>query len=671
MIELKNIYKTYWPQGRGLASDSQSHQMGEAQVKALEAVSLKIAPGEFVAIMGPSGSGKSTLMHILGLLDRPNAGEYYLGEKRIDALSDQELAAIRNRLVGFVFQQFHLLPRMTALENAALPLIYAGKRHLKEKAREEIEAVGLADRMNHRPNELSGGQQQRVAIARSLVNDPLIIMADEPTGNLDSKSKEEIISILEELNQKGKTVIVVTHEKEVAVHARRVINMRDGKIISDEKSAGFSAPKPAESQVDKIIDAVLSKSERKARETEFLDYLRQAVGAMVGHKMRSFLSILGILIGVAAVIAMLAVGQGAKESIEAQLVSLGSNLLMVRPGSPRVMGVALQAGAVTRFTFQDVAAIEKLDRAVKRVSPSVTGRVQMVYGNKNWNTQVEGVGVDYASIRASQAAVGRFFTEIEIKMRDRVVLLGTTVVRELFGDANPVGETIKINLLNFKVIGVLPAKGATGFHDQDDTAIIPITTAMYRVLGKEYIDSIYVEAQSPDSIDTAQEAITQLIIKQHHLVTKDEEDSFQIRNMADIKNALETTTKTMSLLLGAIAAISLLVGGIGIMNIMLVSVTERTREIGLRKAIGATNKDIMVQFLIEAVLMSFIGGIAGILLGGGVSVLIILFAGWAVRVSLLSIILATTFSLVVGIVFGLWPAQKASKLDPIEALRYE
>ncbi|MFH1458186.1 MAG: ABC transporter permease [Candidatus Omnitrophota bacterium] len=657
MIELKNIYKTY--------------QMGKVQVKALEAVSLKIAPGEFVAIMGPSGSGKSTLMHILGLLDRPNAGEYYLGEKRIDALSGQELAAIRNRLVGFVFQQFHLLPRMTALENAALPLIYAGKRHLKEKAREEIEAVGLADRMNHRPNELSGGQQQRVAIARSLVNDPLIIMADEPTGNLDSKSKEEIISILKELNQKGKTIIVVTHEKEVAVYARRVINMRDGKIISDEKSAGFDAPKPTESQVDKIIDAVLSKSKMAAREMEFFDYLRQAAGAMVGHKMRSFLSILGILIGVAAVIAMLAVGEGAKESIEAQLVSLGSNLLMVRPGSPRVMGVALQEGAVTRFTFQDVAAIEKLDRAVKRVSPSVTGRVQMVYGNKNWNTQVEGVGVDYASIRASVPPVGRFFTEIEIKMRDRVVLLGTTVVRELFGDANPVGETIKINLLNFKVIGVLPAKGATGFHDQDDTAIIPITTAMYRVLGKEYIDSIYVEAQGPDLIDTAEEAITQLIIKQHHLVTKDEENSFQIRNMADIKNALETTTKTMSLLLGSIAAISLLVGGIGIMNIMLVSVTERTREIGLRKAIGATNKDVMVQFLIEAVLMSFIGGIVGILLGGGVSVLITLFAGWAVRVSPFSIILATTFSLVVGIAFGLWPAQKASKLDPIEALRYE
>jgi macrolide transport system ATP-binding/permease protein len=655
MIELKNIYKTY--------------QMGKVEVKALQDVSLKIAPGEFVAIMGPSGSGKSTLMHILGLLDRPGAGEYYLGKRKIHELSDEELSAIRNRLAGFVFQQFHLLPRMTALENAELPLIYAGKRHLKEKAKEEIAEVGLADRMNHRPNELSGGQQQRVAIARSLVNDPLIILADEPTGNLDSKSQEEIISILKNLNQKGKTIIIVTHEKEIGASAKRVIRMLDGRIIADEKSGLPAKPAP-ENQADKIIDMVLSKSERKARETEFFDYLRQAGGAMLSHKMRSFLSILGILIGVAAVIAMLAVGQGAKESIEKQLVSLGSNLLLVRPGSSRMMGVALQAGTVTRFTFQDVAAIEKLTDTVKTVSPSVNGRVQLVYMNKNWNTQVEGVGVDYASIRAAQPEVGRFFDAGEVKMRERVVLLGPTVARQLFGEANPVGETVKINLLNFKVIGVLPAKGGSGFHDQDDTVIIPVTTAMYRVLGKEYIDSLYVEAKGPDLIDAAQEAITNIIIKEHHL-NKSEEDSFQIRNMADIKNTLEATTKTMSLLLGSIAAISLLVGGIGIMNIMLVSVTERTREIGLRKAIGATNKDIMVQFLIEAILMSFIGGISGILLGGGVSVLITIFAGWAVKISWFSIILATTFSLIVGVSFGLWPAQKASKLDPIEALRYE
>ncbi|MCX5693164.1 MAG: ABC transporter permease [Candidatus Omnitrophica bacterium] len=655
MIELKNIYKTY--------------HMGKVEVKALQGISLAISPGEFVAIMGPSGSGKSTLMHILGLLDRPDTGEYYLGKRMVNELFDDELSAVRNRLVGFVFQQFHLLPRMTALENVILPLVYMGKRHLKEKAKEKINEVGLADRMNHRPNELSGGQQQRIAIARSLVNDPLIIMADEPTGNLDSKSQEEIMAILKDLNQKGKTIIIITHEKEVASHAKRVIHMRDGRIISDDKSGVFMKSS-GENQADKIIDVVLSKSERKARETEFFDYLRQAGVAMVTHKMRSFLSILGILIGVAAVIAMLAIGTGAKESIEQQLASLGSNLLVVRPGSSRVHGVAMEAGTVTRFTLQDVADIAKLSDVVNSVSPSVTGRGQMVYANKNWNTRVEGVGADYATLRASSPAVGRFFTEDEVKMRSRVIVLGATVVRELFGDANPIGETIKLNLVNFKVIGILPVKGASTFHDQDDTAVIPVTTAMFRVFGKEYVDSIYVEAKSADSLDIAQKEVSSLIIKQHRL-NKDGEDSFQIRNMADIKNTLEATTKTMSLLLGSIAAISLLVGGIGIMNIMLVSVSERTREIGLRKAIGANNKDILVQFLIEAILMSFLGGLFGILLGTGIAVLITLFAGWAVKVSSSSIILATTFSLVIGVVFGLWPAQKASRLDPIEALRYE
>ena len=644
--------------------------MGEIDVKALQNISLSVAPGEFLAIMGPSGSGKSTLMHVLGLLDRPDSGEYFLGKKKINKLSDEELSAVRNRLVGFVFQQFHLLPRMTALGNAELPLVYAGKRHLAEKAQERIKEVGLAERMNHRPNELSGGQQQRVAIARALVNDPLIIMADEPTGNLDSKSKEEIIAILKELNKKGNTVIIVTHEKEVAVHAQRIITMCDGKIISDENLKKIEKPQ-LDVEADKIIEVVLSKHERVARETKFFDYLRQAASAMISHKMRSFLSILGILIGVAAVIAMLAVGQGAKESIEKQLSSLGSNLLIVRPGSPKLHGVALESGSVTRFTFQDVANIEKLKEYVKRASPSVTGRGQLVNGNKNWNTQVEGAGVDYAELRASVPEVGRFFTDDEVKRREKVIVLGTTVVKEIFGDTDPVGETIKLNLINFKVIGVLPAKGGSGFHDPDDTAIIPITTAMYRVFGKEYVDTIYIEALDPNTLDEAEAVVKAMIIKQHRLNNEDEEETFQIRNMADIKNTLLSTTKTMSMLLGAIAAISLLVGGIGIMNIMLVSVSERTREIGLRKAIGANNKDIMVQFLIEAIMMSFIGGIVGVLLGSGTSVLITMLAGWSAKVSAYSIILATTFSLVVGVVFGLWPAKQASRLNPIEALRYE
>ncbi len=656
MIEIKNIHKTYL--------------MGKVEVKALSDVSLKISSGEFVAIMGASGSGKSTLMHILGLLDRPDSGSYFLGDKEVTKLSDEELASLRNRFIGFVFQQFHLLPRMTALENAELPLIYGGRKHLKEKARQAMERVGLADRMTHRPNEMSGGQQQRVAIARSLVNDPLVIFADEPTGNLDSKSKDEIIAILKKLNQEGKTIVVVTHEKDIAEHARRVIQMRDGKIISDQRRSDERKVSEVVALEDALVNAALAKPHKVAGEGQFFNYSQQAIFAMLSHKMRSFLSILGILIGVTAVIAMLAVGQGAKESIEKQLSSLGSNLLIVHAGSSKVHGISTGAGTVTRFTFFDVAAISRLSDKISRLYPSITGRGQLVYANNNWNTQVDGVGIDFPEMRASVPVIGRFFTEQELRAREKVVLLGTTVARELFGDFNPIGQIIKINLINFKVIGILPSKGASTFRDQDDVVVIPVTTAMYRVFGKQYLDAIFVEVRSPDLIDSATEDITKIINKQHRL-TKEDEDTYSIRNMAEFKKTLETTTKVMSLLLGAIAAISLLVGGIGIMNIMLVSVTERTREIGLRKAIGASKKDILAQFIIEAILMSIIGGVLGILLGTGISKLFTLVAGWSVKVSLFSVLLATGFSLVVGLVFGIWPAQKAAKLDPIEALRYE
>jgi macrolide transport system ATP-binding/permease protein len=372
---------------------------------------------------------------------------------------------------------------------------------------------------------------------------------------------------------------------------------------------------------------------------------------------------------VAAVIAMLAVGEGAKVSIEKQLSDLGSNLLMVRAGSSRFHGVSLAAGTVTRLTVQDMEAIKKLPE-VKRLSPSVSGRGQAVYANKNWNTQVEGVDMDYAIMRSCVPEVGRFFTAAEVRMRQKLAVLGTTVAEELFGENNPIGSTIRINLINFRVIGVLPKKGSSPFHDENDTILVPYSTAMYRLFGKDYIDSLYVEAQNTELIGPAQDSISGLIRKAHRLKENDE-DSFQVRNMSDIKSALESTTKTMSLLLGSIAAISLLVGGIGIMNIMLVSVTERTREIGLRKAIGANNRDILTQFLIEAVLMSFIGGLCGVMLGAGVAALITVIAGWSIRVSPFSVILATVFSLIVGVGFGLWPAQKAAGLDPIEALRYE
>jgi len=651
VIDLKNISKTY--------------KMGDTYVKALQNVSVCIKPGEFVAIMGPSGSGKSTMLHILGFLDRPDSGKYYLDGTDISSLNDDQLAILRNQVAGFVFQQFHLLPRITAANNVALPLVYAGRHNLKEIALDKIRAVGLSFRANHQPNELSGGERQRIAIARSLVNEPLIIFADEPTGNLDTKSEIEIMAILKELNDKGKTIILVTHEQEVAEHAKRIISMRDGHIVSDTLKV--------ETKISTIdlspIRKALSKSNPSFGRAEISDHIRQSVHAILSNRMRSLLSMLGILIGVAAVIAMLAIGQGAQASIKQKLSSLGTNRLTVRPGASKSGAVMMETGSTTRFTIEDTTAMERLT-GVKYVSPIVNGRAQLVAEGKNWNSEVQGTGVDYSLMHSSVPKTGRFITSNELLMRERVAVVGMTVVRQLFSGKNPVGKSIRINKIIFEAIGVLPEKGATGFRDEDDIVIIPITTAMYRLLGKQYVDSIDVEVSNQEQMSQVQTAIKQLVIKRHHL-TKDNEGSFDVRNMADLQSALTSTTKTMTLLLGAVAAISLLVGGIGIMNIMLVSVTERTREIGLRKAIGARRVDIITQFLIEAVLMTVIGGFIGIIFGIGTAALLSVFAGWATKISPISIIMATTFSISIGIVFGLKPAVQAAALNPIEALRYE
>ena len=654
MIEVTNISKTY--------------HLGTVGVQALKEVSFAIGPGEYVAIIGHSGSGKSTLMHVLGLLDRPDSGSYRLCGREVTGLSDDELAYLRNRLIGFVFQDFYLLSSLNALHNAELPLVYAGRGADRKKAKERIAEVGLAARASHRPTELSGGEQQRVAVARALVNDPLIVFADEPTGNLDTKSAEGIIHLLEDLHRRGKTVIMVTHNLEIAERAERVITMRDGVLVSDRRTASAATAGGAAEEAAGP-DGVL-KARAAGRAAVFGDHLHQALRSIATHKLRAALSMLGILIGVGAVIAMLALGQGAKDSIAQRLASLGSNLLMVRMRAPRVGGVRLEAGSVARMTTQDASEVAKLP-SVQRVSPAVQGRGQIVYGGKNWNTQIQGTGVDYAEMRAAVPRIGRFFTEDEVRRRDKVAVLGPTVARELWGEDNPVGSVIKINRINFQVIGVMPTKGASGWRDQDDVIVVPFSTAMYRLLGKDYLDSLDVQVRDASLLEPAQGEIRELLVKEHRIPATQQEESIDIHNMADIQETLAATTETMSLLLGAIAAISLLVGGIGIMNIMLVSVTERTREIGLRKAIGARRRDILFQFLIEAVLMTMSGGLLGVVMGAGVAVLMANVAEWAVTITPYSVVLATTFSAAVGLIFGVFPARKAAGLDPIEALRYE
>ncbi|HNR87410.1 MAG TPA: ABC transporter permease [Spirochaetota bacterium] len=655
MIEISNISKTY--------------RMGEVEVRALRNVSLSIGEGEFVAIMGASGSGKSTLLHVIGFLDKPDSGTYALYGHDITRLSDDELSMLRNRTAGFVFQHFYLLPRMTALENAMLPLVYAGKRRDEHSARSRIEAVGLAARSGHYPNEMSGGEQQRVAIARALVNEPLIIFADEPTGNLDTKNEEEVLAVLRRLNDDGKTVVMVTHENEVAAQAKRIIRMRDGEIVSDErrgKSRGSSPRNTAEGAPRKNIFATASAALDRA---EFADYIRQAAGSILAHKLRSFLSVLGILIGVAAVISMLALGEGAKASVSESLSALGTNLLTVRPGSHRMRHVALETGSVTRLTVQDAHALSMIS-GVARTSPSVMGRAQLVYGNRNWNSQAQGVGTAYAAMKSMQPVAGRFFTEDELRNRSKVAVLGSTVARELFKGASPLGRTIKINRINFHVIGVLPVKGVSFFRDQDDVVLLPVTTAMFRLLGREFVDFIEVEVASADQIERAMGAIAGLIKRRHRIAAEDDE-AFHIRDMSEMRAAMTGTIDTISILLGIVASISLFVGGIGIMNIMLVSVKERIKEIGLRKAIGARKRDIRTQFLIESAMMTFAGGVMGILIGSGLSLLLSLFAGWSIMISPFSIIASTLFSVLIGVFFGLWPALQAARLNPIEALRYE
>ncbi|MDR3307239.1 MAG: ABC transporter permease [Endomicrobium sp.] len=652
VMELKGVKKTYY--------------LEKLDVPVLYGIDLTIQQGEFVAIMGHSGSGKSTLLNILGLLDKPSEGSYKLAGIEISKYSDDELAALRNHYLGFVFQQFNLLPKLTILENVALPSMYSGSKDLEhhEDPAKLLEMVGLSDRIAHRPSEISGGQQQRVAIARALINKPLVIFADEPTGNLDTKSTKEIIKILKDLNASGITVVMVTHETELTAYATRIIKVQDGLILSDERnqSENISVSKHSSRQFKR-------KSFSLAR---IKDYCVQAFGSLSGNKMRSTLSILGVMIGVASLIAMLAVGTGARKSVEAQVSGLGSNLLMVSPGSSQKQGISYDAGARMRIQEEDIYDLQSNVSGIEGIVGYVTGRGQVVAKGNNYNTRVEGVSPSFAEMRGSYPSLGRFFTKEEDASRARIAILGETVVKEIFGDKNfnPVGEYIKINRIDFQIIGVLPPKGSKGWRDEDDKIVIPLNTAMYRFAGSKELHYLDVKVANTADMDEVGEDIKTRLLFTHRLPSF-EKDAVRVINMAEIQAAMEAMGKAFSLLLGSIAFISLLVGGIGIMNIMFVSVSERTKEIGLRKAVGANNTDILFQFIIESVFVCCVGGLIGIIFGSGISFIISKLAEWDTIITSFSIILAFGFSVFIGLVFGVWPARKASLLNPIDALRHD
>ena len=647
MIKLEHISKTY--------------KMGDEIFHALKDINLTIDDGDFVAIMGPSGSGKTTLMNILGLLDIPQSGSYELCGKEVAKLPENDLAIIRRRTIGFIFQQFNLIPKVPSWENVSLPLLYTEHNFNFDKSKALLEQVGLGTKLYNKPSELSGGQQQRVAIARSLVNSPKIIFADEPTGNLDSKSEREIMQILHDLNDQGITVVVVTHEDEIGEEANRVIRMRDGEIVSDERK------RPLPSNVPSCN--IIEEKQGKSWVFEWINFVTQGFKTLMNNKVRTFLSMLGILIGVASVVAMLAIGKGAQLAIEEQLRALGSNLLIVRPGPKRVAGVAGEDAAI-RIRPEDVNYI-KNNIPVKAISATVSARAQVTYKDKNWGTQVMGANADYEIIRSLQPTVGRFFNSQEDLKRMRVAVVGLTVVDNIFPGENPIGKIIKINKIPFQVIGVLPSKGANAFQDQDDMVIVPLNTAMRRLMGLEFVKHIEVEAVDAESLDKLENGILDLMYKKYKVPLSQREEAFRIRNMADIKETAQAQSNTLTMLLAIIAGISLLVGGVGIMNIMLVSVTERTREIGLRKSVGAKQSDILAQFLSESVVISLTGGISGVLLAWIIATILSLATGWTTVISLSSILLSVFFSVGIGLIFGIYPAKKASQLNPIDALRHE
>lgn len=634
---------------------------GEGSIAVLKDVDLTIDAGEMVAIVGASGSGKSTLMNILGCLDRPTSGSYTVSGRETSARDADELAELRREHFGFIFQRYHLLAELTALGNVEIPAIYAEKTPAsrRERAAALLGRLGMGERLHHLPGQLSGGQQQRVSIARALMNDASVILADEPTGALDSHSGEEVLRILGELHAEGRTVIIVTHDMAIAHKAERIIEISDGRIIADRKTDKPQATEnaaPVQDATEPARQSRLFSLVGSAREAFLMALL-----SMRAHKLRTFLTMLGIIIGIASVVSVVALGQGSQQQVLANISSLGTNTLEIFAGKD--FG-DVRSGKITTLVLADANELAKQPYTAA-VTPTVSTSKTVRYGSKESNAQVSGVSEQYFVAKGTKLSEGRLFTADDVRTMAQDVVIDQNTKTALFSDTqeSPIGKTLLIGSVPARIVGVAePQQGGFG-SSQNLSLYLPYTTVQTRFLGSTSLRSITLQVK--DNIDTAlaEQSVTTFLTQRHG--TKD----FYILNTDDIRKTITSTTQTLTLLIAAIAVISLIVGGIGVMNIMLVSVSERVSEIGVRMAVGARQSDILQQFLIEAVLVCLIGGVLGI--GGALAfgALFSLFSSdFSLVYSTTSIVTAFLCSSLIGIVFGYLPARNASQLDPVVAL---
>ncbi len=631
---------------------------GDSVGAVLKDVDLDIRAGEMVAIIGPSGSGKSTLMNILGCLDRPTRGSYQVAGKETGQMEPDELARLRREHFGFIFQRYHLMGDLNAVGNTEIPAIYAGvpaaQRH--ERAHKLLTRLGLGERLGNRPGQLSGGQQQRVSIARALMNGGDVILADEPTGALDQASGHEVMNILKELHADGHTIILVTHDAQVASNAQRIIEISDGRIVADRSAASAQA---ATQKAQAVV--AQEKPGWRTQIGRFSEALHMAVRAMVGHKLRTLLTMLGIIIGIASVVSVVALGNGSRQRILADINSMGTNTIEIQRGS----GFGDRtAGTIRTLRPSDAHALAELFY-VDSVSPNVSTNNTLRRGNVDKTATINGVGDQFFRVRAYEIDTGAFFDTESIRRQTQDVVIDPNTRDTFFTDGeNPVGKTLLIGTVPVRVIGVTQKKDLPYGNADALNVWLPYTTVMGRIMGVDYLRSITVRVSDDADSAAAEQGITQLMLQRHGT-----QDFFTISSDS-IKQTVEKTTQTMTLLISAIALISLVVGGIGVMNIMLVSVTERTQEIGVRMAVGARQGDIMQQFLTEAVLVCLVGGVLGIGLALLIGWLFDYVGGGTFRMlfSLTSIVAAFACSTLIGVLFGFLPAQRAARLDPVDAL---